>query len=37
MLIPSSTASGRNQVEVVPADGSDPRPVADGAKGFWSP
>ena len=37
MLIPLVDPSGRNQLEVVPADGSAPRPVADGAKGFWSP
>jgi WD40 repeat protein len=37
ILLPLVDASGRDQVVVVPADGSAPRPIAGGAKGFWSP
>lgn len=37
ILLPLVDASGRDQVVVVPADGADPRSVADGDKGFWSP
>ena len=36
LLIPLVGATGHNQLVAVPADGSDPRPVADGDKGFWS-
>ena len=36
LLIPLVSATGRNQLVVVPADGSDPRAIADGDKGFWS-
>jgi len=36
VVIPLVSATGRNQLVVVPADGSDPRPIADGDKGFWS-
>jgi WD40 repeat protein len=37
ILLPLVDASGRDQIVVVPADGSAPRPIAGGAKGFWSP
>jgi TolB protein len=37
ILLPLIDASGRPRVYVVPADGSTPRPVADGIKAFWSP
>ena len=36
LVIPLVSATGRNQLVVVPADGSDPRPIADGNNGFWS-
>jgi WD40-like Beta Propeller Repeat len=37
ILLPLIDATGRPRVYVVPADGTMPRPVADGIKGFWSP
>jgi TolB protein len=37
ILLPLVDASGRDQLVVVPAGGADPRPIAGGAKGFWSP
>jgi|GEM_PF-581924 len=37
ILLPLVDTAGRDQVTVVPADGSDPRPLTGGAKGFWSP
>ena len=37
ILLPLVDPSGRNQIVVVPADGSGPRPIAGGPKGFWSP
>ena len=37
LLLPLATKTGQDQIVVVPADGSAPRPIADGAKGFWSP
>ena len=36
LLLPLVSATGRNQLVVVPADGSDPRAIADGDRGFWS-
>lgn len=35
--LPRVDAAGRSRIVVVPADGSEPRGVADGAIGFWSP
>ncbi len=37
LLLPLVDPTGRNQLVVVPADGSDARPIADGDSGFWSP
>jgi TolB protein len=37
ILLPLVDAAGRDQVVVVPADGSGPRPITGGAKAFWSP
>ena len=37
ILLPLVDADGTGRLYVVPADGSAPRPVADGVKGFWSP
>jgi hypothetical protein len=37
ILLPLVDASAANRVAAVPADSSAPRPVAGGAKGFWSP
>jgi hypothetical protein len=37
ILLPLVDSVGRDQVVVVPADGSEPRPITGGAKGFWSP
>ena len=36
LLMPLVSATGRNQLVVVPADGSDPRAIADGDRGFWT-
>ena len=35
--LPRVDDAGRSRIVVVPADGSEPRGVADGAIGFWSP
>ena len=37
MVLPLVDATGQTHVDVVPADGSDPRPIADGDAAFWSP
>ena len=37
ILLPLVAASGPDQLVTIPADGTDPRPVADGELGFWSP
>jgi len=37
LILPLSSTTGRDQLVVVPADGADPRPIASGNKGFWSP
>ncbi|HET9457913.1 MAG TPA: hypothetical protein VFO78_11255 [Candidatus Limnocylindrales bacterium] len=37
IALPLVDAAGRPRVMVVPADGSDPRHVADGLIGFWRP
>jgi TolB protein len=37
IVLPLVNPSGQDQVAVIPADGSDPRPLADGSRGFWSP
>ena len=37
ILLPLVDAAGRNQLVAIPAAGSDARPVAGGANGFWSP
>ena len=37
IALPRVDAAGRSRIVVVPADGSEPRGVADGAIGFWSP
>ena len=37
ILLPLVDADGTGRLYVVPADGSAPRPLADGVKGFWSP
>jgi TolB protein len=36
-LIPLVSAAGQGQLTIVPADGSDPVPIADGLMGSWSP
>ncbi len=36
ILLPLVSAAGRDQLVVVPADGSDARAIADGDSGFWS-
>ena len=36
ILLPVVDASGRTQVTLVPADGTDSRPIAEGVSGFWS-
>jgi TolB protein len=37
ILLPLVAPSGQDQLVVIPADGSDPRTIADGSKGFWRP
>jgi TolB protein len=37
ILLPLVDAGGHDLVAVLPADGSDPRPIANGPKAFWSP
>ena len=37
ILLPLVDPSGRTRLVVLPADGSDSRPIADGVRGFWSP
>jgi TolB protein len=37
ITLPLVDAAGRSRVMVVPADGSEPRFVADGIIGFWRP
>ena len=37
LLLPEVAASGADQLVVVPAAGSDPRPIPGGVSGFWSP
>ena len=37
ILLPLVAPSGRDQLAVIPADGSDPVPIADGSRGSWSP
>ncbi len=37
VVLPLVDATGRTHAVVVPADGSDPRAVADGEAAFWSP
>ena len=37
ILLPLVDAIGRTRLVVVPADGTDSRPIADGLSGFWSP
>lgn len=37
LVIPLVSTTGDDQLVVVPADGSDPQPIASGNMGFWSP
>ena len=37
ILLPLVDADGTGRLYVVPADGTAPRPLAAGVKGFWSP
>lgn len=37
ILLPLVDPAGRTRLVVLPADGTDGRPVADGDRGFWSP
>ena len=37
ILLPLVDKTGRDQLVVVSAEGPDPRPIADGVSGFWSP
>jgi TolB protein len=37
ILLPLVDNAGRDRLVVVSADGSEPRPIADGVSGFWSP
>jgi Tol biopolymer transport system component len=37
ILLPLVSASGQDQLVVIPADGSDDRVIAGGSKGFWRP
>jgi len=37
LVIPLVSTTGLDQLVVMPADGSDPRPIASGNMGFWSP
>jgi dipeptidyl aminopeptidase/acylaminoacyl peptidase len=37
ILLPLVHSSGGAQLVVIPADGTDSRPIADGVSGFWSP
>lgn len=37
IILPLVDSSGATQIVVVPADGTDSRPIADGVSGFWSP
>jgi TolB protein len=36
LLLPLVDATGRDQLVVIPSDGSASRPIADGDSGFWS-
>ena len=37
IILPLVDSSGATQIVVVPADGTDSRPIAHGVSGFWSP
>lgn len=37
IILPLVDSSGGTQLVVMPADGTDSRPIADGVSGFWSP
>ena len=37
ILLPLVSSTGQDQLVVIPADGSGPQVIADGAKGFWRP
>ncbi len=37
IALPQVDAAGRSRIVVIPADGSEPRAVVDGAIAFWSP
>ena len=37
IILPLVDSSGGTQIVVVPADGTDSRPIADGVSGFWNP
>ena len=37
LALPLVAAGGADQLVVIPADGSDPRPIPDRVIGFWSP
>ena len=37
ILLPLIDASGREQLVVIPSDGTAGRPVAGGVSGFWRP
>ncbi len=37
IVLPLVAPSAQDQLAVIPADGSDPRPLANGSRGSWSP
>jgi TolB protein len=37
LVLPLVSSNGDTVVTVIPADGTDPRPIATGIAGFWSP
>ena len=37
IILPLVDSSGATQIVVVPADGTDSRPIAHGVSGFWNP
>jgi TolB protein len=37
VVLPLADSSGVSRITIVPADGSPPRPIADGVEAFWSP
>jgi hypothetical protein len=37
LVLPLADQSGQDRMTVIPADGAEPLPIADGSRGFWSP